>query len=105
MLIAGVTEIQIIFTKQFLYKEFIIKDLGYVKYFLRLEITSSKVGMLLNQRKYIMGMLQDAGLYHAKSTFYPLIKGIKLGSETGAIMSKSEKYRQLVGNLLYLGDY
>lgn len=52
-----------------------------------------------------MGMLQDAGLYHAKSTFYPLIKGIKLGSETGAIMSKSEKYRQLVGNLLYLGDY
>lgn len=48
--------------KQFLYQKFTIKDLGYAKYFLGLEIIRSENGIFDNQRKYALDLVQDAGI-------------------------------------------
>ncbi|KAL0369844.1 UNVERIFIED_CONTAM: hypothetical protein Sangu_0302500 [Sesamum angustifolium] len=44
-----------------------IKDLGLAKYFLGLEITKSPLGTSITQRKYILDMLTDTGLFEASS--------------------------------------
>lgn len=46
--------------KSALHQAFTIKDLGSLKYFLGIEVTRSSSGILLNQWKYILDMLQDA---------------------------------------------
>lgn len=53
VLITGSCEAEIFQVKQFLDSIFVIKDLGYAKYFLGIKITRSAKGMLLCQRKYI----------------------------------------------------
>ncbi|XP_057997178.1 uncharacterized mitochondrial protein AtMg00810-like [Hevea brasiliensis] len=103
LLITGANEERIIAVKQFMDKQFTIKDLGYVKYFMGLEFARSEKGMFLNQRKCILDILQDAGLQNAKIATYPLPKGLKLGNEVGELLQNPDKYRWLVGRLLYLG--
>ena len=52
----------IIEVKEFLHQQFTKKDMGYAKFFLGLEIARSEQGIYLNQRKYIMDIINDAGL-------------------------------------------
>ena len=42
--------------------DFQIKDLGMLKYFLRMEFVRSKQGILVNQRKYIVHLLEETSL-------------------------------------------
>lgn len=51
--------------KEFLLKHFHIKDLGDLKYFLGIEFSRSKKGIFMFQRKYVLDILQDAGLLGA----------------------------------------
>jgi Reverse transcriptase (RNA-dependent DNA polymerase) len=44
--------------KKHLRKEFDIKDLGYLKYFLGIEIAHSNKGLFLSQRKYVLNLLK-----------------------------------------------
>ncbi|KAM1157917.1 hypothetical protein ACFX11_028809 [Malus domestica] len=53
----NLTEIQRL--KGILHGKFAIKDLGTLKYFIGIEIASSSKGLLLNQRKYILDLLQE----------------------------------------------
>ena len=46
--------------KQVLDQKFGIKDLGSLKYFLRLEITKGAKGISINQRKYALDVLKEA---------------------------------------------
>ena len=78
------------------------KDLGLAHYFLGLEIFRSATGTFLNQRKYILDMLQDVGLTGAKPAKFPLPKGLKLTIEDRDLLSDPESYRRIVGRLLYL---
>lgn len=50
-------------SKTALHDAFTIKDLGELKYFLRIEVSRSSNGIFLNQRKYILNMLWDANMY------------------------------------------
>lgn len=102
LLIKGHDELQIRETKQFLHQQFMIKDLGYAKYFLGLEIAKSKKEMLLNQRKYILDILQNTRLQNVKPMLYPLPKDFKLDNKSGDILPESKKYRKLRRKLLHL---
>jgi len=74
LLIAGDDIAVIAFVKQALHATYTIKELGLARYFLGIEISRSKMGSFLNQRKYIMDILSDAGLTGAKPAKFPLPK-------------------------------
>uniref|UniRef100_A0A6N2LKW8 Uncharacterized protein n=1 Tax=Salix viminalis TaxID=40686 RepID=A0A6N2LKW8_SALVM len=57
---------------------FPIKDLGPLKYFLGIEMASSKKGFFLNQRKYTLDVLQDAGMLSTKPSATPVDSKLKL---------------------------
>lgn len=96
--LAAITEI-----KNFLDKEFSIKDLGEAKFFLGLEIARSSSGMYVNQRKYALDLLNDFGLLGAKATTTPIFKNQKFDACSATKLEDPEKYRRLIGRLLYLG--
>lgn len=102
LLIFAPDEASIAEVKTFLHDAFTIKDMGCARYFLGIELARSNKGLFLNQRKYTLDILQDVGLLHAKSTAYPMIKNLKLNADIGPPLSEPEKYRRLVGRLLYL---
>ena len=65
-------------------------------------VTNSTTGTFLNQRKYIMDILTDAGLTVAKPTKFPMAKGLKLSSEAGELLVDPAVYRRIIRRLLSL---
>ena len=85
-----------------MHSKFTIKDLGLVRYFLGLEVLRSAHGTLLNQRKYVSDLLVDHNLQDCKSAPFPLPRGLQLSIDQGELLDDPEKYRRVVGRLLYL---
>lgn len=81
---------------------FTIKDLGFIHYFLRVEISRSIIGTYLSQRKYILDLLIEIGLTRAKPNDLPLPFGTTFDSESGGLLFDPERYCRLLRKLLYL---
>jgi len=58
--------------KDHLQKWFQTKDLGDLRYFLGLEITRSKQGIYISQRKYVMDLFKDTGMLTSKPVYLPM---------------------------------
>ena len=58
--------------KDFLSQQFKIKDLGYLSYFLGLEITHSVDGLYITQAKYVSEFLSQVGLTDSKIVDTPI---------------------------------
>jgi hypothetical protein len=89
--------------KAHLKKELEINDLGKLNYFLGMEISETKDGLVLNQRKYANELLVSSNMAECKPVSTPM--------ETGASYVKrveteekadGEVYRSIVGGLQYL---
>lgn len=102
LLVAGTLEALISKLKQSLHLAFTIKDLGYAKYFLGLEIARSIDGIFINQRKYILDIISDTGMLQAKGVKVPLPCGLELQEEKIELLDDPSSYRRLIGRLLYL---
>lgn len=103
VLLTGNSETEIHKVKKFLDHKFTIKDLSHVKYFLGLEFTRFDRGLYVNQHKYFLDLIQDAGLLGCQPASTPLPKGTRLSSSEGKPMIDSQQYRRPIGILLYLG--
>ncbi|XP_017413067.1 uncharacterized mitochondrial protein AtMg00810-like [Vigna angularis] len=87
---------------QHLAKEFEIKTLGKLKYFLGIEVAHSKKGIFISQKKYITDLLKETGKTTCKPTSTPIDPNMKLRNvEEGTAIDK-EMYQMLVGRLIYL---
>lgn len=84
--------------------DFAVKDLGKLRYFLVIEATPSKKGLLLTQQKYVQDLLQKINLHNCKPIATPMVPGEKLSREDGTSLNESEffQYRSTVGVLQYL---
>ncbi|KAL5789565.1 hypothetical protein ACOSQ2_004453 [Xanthoceras sorbifolium] len=101
ILITGNDPNSIAATKEFLHSNFRIKELGNLKYFLGIEVSTSKNGIFISQRKYALEIITDAGLLGAAPIDTPMEKGLKL-SDKSDLLKDSSQYRRLVGRLIYL---
>ncbi|KAK3008158.1 hypothetical protein RJ639_015137 [Escallonia herrerae] len=88
--------------KEFLQTKFRTKDLGQLKYFLGIEVTRSKKGIFLSQRKYVLDLLVETGKAGTKPCNTPMNPSVHLTKDDGDCLDDPEKYRRLVEKLNYL---
>ena len=101
ILITGNDSVSIAAIKKFLHSQFRLKDLGDLKYCLGIEVSSSKNGIFISQRKYALEIIKDAGLLGAAPIDTPMERGLKL-SDKSDLLKDPGHYRRLVGRLIYL---
>ncbi|XP_022008266.1 uncharacterized mitochondrial protein AtMg00810-like [Helianthus annuus] len=104
ILLTGNCEHEINRIKNLLKTEFLIKDLGLLKYFLGIEVIKVTDGVCLSQRKYCMDLLNEYGMSGSKPTSCPIEQNHVL---TKLTMQESKtvdvtQYQKLIGKLIYL---
>ncbi|RVW78573.1 Retrovirus-related Pol polyprotein from transposon TNT 1-94 [Vitis vinifera] len=88
--------------QNYLSKEFEMKDLGPLKYFLGIEVSRSSEGIFLSQRKYALDLLQETGMSGCQPVNTPIEEGLKLCVEPNQVSTDKGRYQRLVGRLMYL---
>uniref|UniRef100_A0A6N2MRA1 Integrase catalytic domain-containing protein n=1 Tax=Salix viminalis TaxID=40686 RepID=A0A6N2MRA1_SALVM len=88
--------------QQFLASKFEMKDLGQLKYFLGIEVSRSKTGICLSQRKYVLNLLAETGMLACKPVDTPMEINHKLGQAKNQRPTDKGCYQRLVGKLIYL---
>ncbi|MCO5547345.1 hypothetical protein L7F22_000794 [Adiantum nelumboides] len=102
LIIGGDNEGEIMHVKSLLKKEFDMKDLGELRYFLGIEIIHTKEGIWLSQRQYALDMLSKYGMADCKPIFMPLDQNVKLRADEGQVLEDVTMYWQIVCSLIYL---
>jgi len=102
MILTGNDAYEIALVKSQLDQLFKIKDLGQLKFFLGLEVTRSRKGVFLTQRKYTLELLDAAGLLGCKPSNTSMDPQIKLHSKESPLLEDISMYRWLIGQLIYL---
>lgn len=87
--------------KQYLGKCFHMKDLGVLKYFFGVEVSQGNKGIFLCQRKYALDIAGETGLLGGKPASVPIEKNHRLAVSKESLMANPERYRRLVGRLIY----
>lgn len=88
--------------KQCLVKEFEVKELGKLKYFLGIEVAHSREGIFISQQKYIVDLLLETGKLGCKPAETPIEFNHKLGDALEDATVDKDLYQRLVGKLIYL---
>lgn len=85
-------------------KEFEIKDLENLRYFLWIEVAKSKDGIYMSQRKYILNLLIESKMLSCKPKSTPIDPKHQLGGAIDGLPMDNGKYQRLVGKLIYLSN-
>jgi len=93
--------------KWHLQSEFEMKNLGFLRYFLRICVGYSSRGYLLSQQKYIVDLLDRATLSDPTAFVSSSISTLmelhfKLRRDDGSQLPQPMRYRELVDSLIYL---
>jgi hypothetical protein len=88
--------------KTSLKKKFEMTDLGFLHYFLGLQVLQTNEGIFLSQSKYACDLLCRFHMDDCKPTTSPFQSGVKLNSTCTSPEVDATLYPQLVGSLLYL---
>lgn len=88
--------------KKRLAADFEIKDLGALKYFLGMEFARCEEGIYVNQRKYVLDLLDGTGLLGCKPAETPIEPNLKLQPSKDEEVLNREQYQRLIGRLIYL---
>ena len=83
-------------------KEFEMKDLGTLKYFLGIEVSRSRYGLLLSQWKYTLDILNETGNSACEPVNTPIEVNHGMSIYPDRIPTNKETYQRLVGKLIHL---
>ncbi|RVW42670.1 Retrovirus-related Pol polyprotein from transposon TNT 1-94 [Vitis vinifera] len=101
LIITGSNADSIAALKKKLQGKFPVKDLGPLKYFLGIEVATSRKGLFLNQRKYTIDLLRDSNMLNSKPANTPFDSKLQL-DKLGDPLDSPNYYQKLVGKLIYL---
>jgi hypothetical protein len=85
-----------------LQREFAMKDLGPLHYFLGITAERRSQGLFLHQRQYAIDILERAGMSDCKPCSTPVDTQAKLSEDDGPPVADATSYRSLTGALQYL---
>eukprot|EP00253_Pinus_taeda_P028395 PITA_28395 len=88
--------------KKELGKSFEMTDLGYVHYYLGIEVTQHLKSIFLSQKKYIGDLLDMFGMKECNPLNTPMEQNLKLTSIKGKEFEDATKYRHLILSINYL---
>jgi hypothetical protein len=85
-------------------QEFALKDLGDVHYFLGMEVTRMKEGLLMTQERYANDILHRVNIENYKAVSTPMVPSKKLLITDGEPLGPKDatQYKSVVGALQYL---
>ncbi|XP_068319739.1 uncharacterized mitochondrial protein AtMg00810-like [Pyrus communis] len=83
-------------------KEFELKDLGRLHYFLGVEVSHLSSGLRLTQNKYTLDILKRSNMLECKPCPTPVAAKTSLSATSGSPLPDASLYRQIVGSLQYL---
>ncbi|XP_022023707.1 uncharacterized mitochondrial protein AtMg00810-like [Helianthus annuus] len=83
-------------------KEFAMKDLGPLSYFLGIAVNKNGTSLFLSQETYAQDILKRAKMQTYNPTITPVDTKQKLSASDGDLLVDGTEYRQLVGALQYL---
>lgn len=102
MILTGNDHVEIEALRKILAKEFEVKDLGVLRYFLGMEIARNKNGTSISQRKYTLDLLKETWMLGCKLSDIPIGVRHKIDpAKKGDLVDKG-RYQWLVGKLIYL---
>ncbi|XP_070036269.1 uncharacterized mitochondrial protein AtMg00810-like [Nicotiana tomentosiformis] len=102
--ITGIDSVEIANLKAFFDKQFRIKGLGRLYYFLGLEVLYKPDGVIISQRKFALDLLKEYDCFAYSSLSSPLDPTLKLKANEGTLLPDLTYYRKLVGKLNFLTD-
>jgi hypothetical protein len=88
--------------KSVLTSKFEMSDLGFLTYFLGIEVAYSQRGYFLSQSKLACEIIDRSGISDDKVCETPEVVGAKMKIDDGVPLTDPTPYRQLVGSLMYL---
>ncbi|XP_050883738.1 uncharacterized mitochondrial protein AtMg00810-like [Lathyrus oleraceus] len=101
IVLTGDDTVEMARVKEKLAVDFEIKDLGFMRYFLGMEVARSKNGIVVSQEKYILDLLKETGTSGYRPTDTLIDPNVKLWGE-GNDYVDTGRYQRLVGKLIYL---
>jgi hypothetical protein len=101
IVITGNDDKEIRCLKRTLANSFEVKDLGYLHYFLGIEVAYGVQGIYLSQRKYVIDLLIETGMLNCKPATTPIEQNHRILADSGDPVDKHQ-YQRLVGRLIYL---
>ena len=102
MIIIGDDKEEISKLQKQLSAEFEMKNLWELKYFLGIEVSISKQGIFLSQRKYVLDLLFEVGMLECKPADTHIVQNHQLGIYVDQVPTDKEMYQRIVGKLIYL---
>ncbi|KAK3031254.1 hypothetical protein RJ639_035554 [Escallonia herrerae] len=88
--------------RKYLAKEFEIKDLGKLKYFLGIEVAQSKEGIFVSQQKYVLDLLEETSKLGCRPSDTPIEPNHRPAEFMEGEPTDKGMYQRLVGKLIYL---
>eukprot|EP00253_Pinus_taeda_P019228 PITA_19228 len=88
--------------KDVMKEEFEMTDMGFLRYFLGIEVDQNEKEIFISQERYVNQVLSRFNMQDCKAAITPTVMGLKLSREDSNKDFDPSLYKSIVGSLMYL---